>query len=98
LSDVGTGFCDLDIPGVPFGGGPTLDHAVWFHRPAAVDDWLLLALEPLIATRGRGLYTGAIYTRDRVRVASLTQEVVMRAFSPETIDEILASNRRHPSS
>lgn len=97
LSDVGTGFCDLDIPGVPFGGGPTLDHAVWFHRPVMVDDWLLLKLEPLIATRGRGLYTGAIYTRDQVRVASLTQELVMRVFPPGAIDEILASNKRRPA-
>ena len=31
-SDLGTGFGQVDLPGLPT-GGPSIDHAVWFHAP-----------------------------------------------------------------
>ncbi|MDO8389495.1 MAG: thioesterase family protein [Actinomycetota bacterium] len=78
ISDMFSGFNEVDVPGQPFGGGPTLDHSVWFHRPVRVDQWLLLNLRPLIATGGRGVYQGGLFTRDGSRLCSLSQEIVVR--------------------
>lgn len=56
----------------------SLDHAMWWHRPGRVDDWLLYVQESPNARGGRGLATGRIYTRDGVLVASVAQEVMVR--------------------
>jgi acyl-CoA thioesterase-2 len=59
-------------------GGPSIDHAMWFHDSIAVDDWVLLEMWPLKAGGSRGLYTGEI--RDEVgRLgAVLNQEILFR--------------------
>ncbi|MCT9820265.1 acyl-CoA thioesterase II [Microbacterium sp. W1N] len=57
----------------------SLDHAMWWHRPARVDEWLLYAQESPSAGGGRGLSTGRIFTRDGVLVASVAQEIMVRA-------------------
>lgn len=56
----------------------SLDHAMWWHRPARVDQWLLYVQESPNARGGRGLATGRIYTQDGVLVASVTQEIMIR--------------------
>ncbi|MFT4156544.1 MAG: acyl-CoA thioesterase II [Microbacterium sp.] len=56
----------------------SLDHAMWWHRPARVDDWLLYVQESPNARGGRGLAQGRIYTRDGVLVASVAQEIMVR--------------------
>jgi acyl-CoA thioesterase-2 len=56
----------------------SLDHAMWFHRPARLDDWLLYTQESPSASGARGLALGRIYTRDGVLVASVAQEGMMR--------------------
>jgi acyl-CoA thioesterase-2 len=56
----------------------SLDHAMWWHRPARVDEWLLYVQESPTARGGRGLATGRIYTRDGSLVASVAQEVMVR--------------------
>jgi acyl-CoA thioesterase-2 len=56
----------------------SLDHAMWFHRPAAVDDWLLYLQQAASADAGRGLGTGRFYTRDGRHVATVAQEGVIR--------------------
>lgn len=56
----------------------SLDHAMWWHRPARVDEWLLYVQESPSARGGRGLSTGRIYTRDGDLVASVAQEVMVR--------------------
>ncbi len=56
----------------------SLDHAMWWHRPGRVDEWLLYAQESPNARGGRGLATGRIYTRDGALVASVAQEVMVR--------------------
>lgn len=56
----------------------SLDHAMWFHRPFRVDEWLLYALDSPTAQGGRGLSRGRFYTRDGVHVASVAQECVVR--------------------
>jgi len=62
----------------------SLDHAMWWHRPARVDEWLLYVQESPTASGGRGLSSGRIFTRDGVLVASIAQEGMVRV--PE-IDE-----------
>lgn len=56
----------------------SLDHALWFHRPFQVDDWLLYSFDSPTAQGGRGLARGQIFTRDGVLVASTTQEGLIR--------------------
>jgi acyl-CoA thioesterase-2 len=57
----------------------SLDHAVWFHRPARLDEWVLMDLLPESTAAGRGMYTGRIWSRDGRLVASLAQESLFRA-------------------
>jgi acyl-CoA thioesterase-2 len=59
----------------------SLDHAMWFHRPFRVDDWLLYAMESPNASAGRGLALGKIFTRDGMLVASTAQEGVVRVWA-----------------
>ena len=56
----------------------SLDHAMWFHRPTPLDDWLLYAQDAASAADGRGLGTGRFYTRDGRHVATVAQEGVIR--------------------
>ncbi|MFC7943614.1 MULTISPECIES: acyl-CoA thioesterase II [unclassified Microbacterium] len=56
----------------------SLDHAMWWHRPARVDEWLLYVQESPNARGGRGLATGRIFTRDGEFVASVAQEIMIR--------------------
>ena len=56
----------------------SLDHAVWFHRPVDVNDWLLSELHPVATGRGRGLAMGSIRTRSGDLVATVAQEVLLR--------------------
>lgn len=56
----------------------SLDHAMWWHRPARVDEWLLFVQESPNARGGRGLATGRIYTREGVLAASISQEIMIR--------------------
>lgn len=56
----------------------TLDHAIWFHRPLRIDDWLLYVIESPSACNARGLGLGRIYDRSGVLVASVSQEGLIR--------------------
>jgi acyl-CoA thioesterase-2 len=56
----------------------SLDHAMWFHRPFRMDDWLLYAMDSPSASAGRGLGRGSIFTREGRLVASVAQEGVIR--------------------
>jgi acyl-CoA thioesterase-2 len=56
----------------------SLDHAMWFHRPLRVDDWLLYDVESPSASGGRGMVFGRFYARDGTLVASCAQEGLMR--------------------
>jgi acyl-CoA thioesterase-2 len=56
----------------------SLDHAMWWHRPARVDEWLLYVQESPSATGGRGLSLGKIFSRDGVLIASVAQEGMVR--------------------
>jgi len=56
----------------------SLDHAMWFHRPFRVDDWLLYSLDSPSAQGARGLARGLIYDRGGKLVASTAQEGLIR--------------------
>ena len=56
----------------------SLDHAVWWHRPARVDEWLLLELETSSSGGGRGLANGFVYSADGTHVATIAQEGMVR--------------------
>ncbi len=56
----------------------SLDHAMWFHRPIAFDNWLLYSQDSPSASGGRGMTRGSIYTRSGLLVASVAQEGLIR--------------------
>ncbi len=56
----------------------SIDHAMWFHRPFRVDDWLLFAIDSPSASAARGFTQGHVFTRDGRLVASLAQEGLVR--------------------
>jgi acyl-CoA thioesterase-2 len=56
----------------------SLDHALWFHRPARADAWLLYAQESPNASSATGLVTGLLYAEDGTLVASVAQEGLLR--------------------
>lgn len=64
----------------------SLDHAMWWHRDARVDEWLLYVQESPSASGGRGLALGRIYTRDGRLVASVAQEGMIRVPEPDAFD------------
>lgn len=61
----------------------SLDHAMWWHRPARADEWLLYSQVSPNARGARGLSTGRLYTRDGVLVASVAQEIMVRVPSDQ---------------
>jgi acyl-CoA thioesterase-2 len=56
----------------------SLDHAIWFHRPFRVDEWLLHVMESPVTAGARGFSRGSIFTRDGELVASVAQEGLIR--------------------
>lgn len=59
----------------------SLDHAMWWHRPARVDAWLLYVQESPSAQGARGLGTGKIFNRNGQHVATVAQEGMIRSLS-----------------
>ncbi|MGC5048750.1 acyl-CoA thioesterase [Micrococcus porci] len=56
----------------------SLDHSMWFHRPARVDEWLLYVQDSPTAQGARGLSRGHVFTRDGELVATVAQEGMFR--------------------
>jgi acyl-CoA thioesterase II len=56
----------------------SIDHALWFHREARVDDWLLYTMDSPTAQAARGFARGSIYDRGGRLIASVAQEGLMR--------------------
>jgi len=56
----------------------SIDHALWFHRPLRVDDWLLYSMDSPSAQAARGFSRGSIFDRQGRLVASVAQENLMR--------------------
>ena len=56
----------------------SLDHAMWFHRPFRVDEWLLYDQWTPSTSDARGLAMGQIYTQDGRLVVTVVQEGLIR--------------------
>lgn len=56
----------------------SLDHAMWFHRPFRMDQWLLYVQDSPSASEARGFNRGNIYTRSGELVVSVAQEGLIR--------------------
>jgi len=56
----------------------SLDHAMWFHRPFRMDDWLLHAMKSPSASNARGVTFGRVFTQDGLLVATTSQEGLIR--------------------
>lgn len=80
-SDLGSGFGDGTVAGLNR-GGPSIDHALWFHEPVRMDEWVLLEMWPVKAGGGRGLYTGTMQSGSGRVGAVLTQEILFRTPPP----------------
>ncbi len=77
VSDMGWAFGA--VPGNEGIGGPSLDHAVWFHRSIPVDQWMLLDLQPVSVAGARGVFIGTIHDRAGTLAASIAQEALLRS-------------------
>ncbi len=56
----------------------SLDHAMWFHRPARADQWLLYTQSSPSARSGRGLGLGHMFAADGRLLATVAQEGMVR--------------------
>ena len=57
----------------------SLDHAMWFHRPFRLNDWMLYTIVSPSASSGRGYSRGTLFTREGELVASVSQEGLIRS-------------------
>ena len=62
----------------------SIDHAMWFHRPVRMDDWLLYATDSPSASGARGFTRGSLFTRTGSLVASTAQEGLIRVLNSTT--------------
>jgi len=56
----------------------SLDHAMWFHRPIAFENWHLYAMDSPFSGGGRGFNRGSVFDAEGRLVASVAQEGLMR--------------------
>lgn len=56
----------------------SLDHAMWWHRYARADEWILYTQTSPSASSARGLAIGKMFTRDGTMIATTVQEGMMR--------------------
>lgn len=56
----------------------SLDHALWFHRPVCMDDWVLYMQDSPSASGARGFARGSVFDRSGTLIASAAQEGLMR--------------------
>ena len=77
--------------GLRFGRGnvmmASLDHALWFHRPLRVDEWLLYSMDSPNAAGARGYARGQFFDSNGVLVASTAQEGLVRVVSEDKVRE-----------
>ena len=64
----------------------SLDHNVWFHRPAKATDWLLFDMRGHGLSNARGMATGLVHHIDGTHIATIAQEGLVR--SPRTTGKL----------
>lgn len=60
----------------------SLDHAIWFHRPPRIDEWVLYDIEAITHRDDRILTSGRILDAAGRRIATVAQEILARAPQP----------------
>ncbi len=78
LSDVSADLHRWDTDG--FLPAASLDHAIWFHYPAPMDDWVFTDYTARSIAGNRGLYTGSVFDSSGRMFASIAQEALYRKF------------------
>ncbi len=61
----------------------SLDHAMWFHSPPRLDDWMLYAMDSPRSAHARGFARGQIFTRGGKLIASTAQEGLVRVWAED---------------
>ena len=56
----------------------SLDHAMWIHRPARADEWLLYVQDSPNASGATGLVRGLLYSQASALAATVAQEGLIR--------------------
>lgn len=56
----------------------SIDHAIWFHRPFRLDDWVFHSCKAISASYGRANAIGRLYNRQGELLVSSAQEGVLR--------------------
>jgi acyl-CoA thioesterase-2 len=56
----------------------SIDHAMWFHHPLRVDEWLLYSIDSPSASGSRGFSRGSVFNRAGKLLASTAQEGLVR--------------------
>ncbi|HMQ06200.1 MAG TPA: acyl-CoA thioesterase II [Saprospiraceae bacterium] len=56
----------------------SIDHAMWFHRPININDWLLYSVESPNLSKARGFCRGQIFSSDGQLLVSVAQEGLIR--------------------
>jgi acyl-CoA thioesterase-2 len=56
----------------------SLDHALWFHRPARADEWHLFDLQALVNAGGRATIRATMHGEDGLLCLSMAQELLIR--------------------
>jgi acyl-CoA thioesterase II len=77
MSDMGSGFSGIGDGQIP-PGGPSLDHAAWFHQRVRADEWCWNDLQPIVNANARALYRGTITSHTGAVAVTLMQEMSMR--------------------
>jgi acyl-CoA thioesterase-2 len=62
----------------------SIDHALWFHKPAFFDDWMLYSTDSPVTSGARGFTRGTLFTRQGELVASAAQEGLIRDLEDRT--------------
>lgn len=57
--------------------GASIDHSIWFHRPFAMDDWLLIVASGISYASQRSLSIARMFDRSGHHVATCTQEALL---------------------
>jgi acyl-CoA thioesterase-2 len=76
LSDVSTDMQSFATDG--FIPAASLDHAVWFHYPARMTDWIFTDYAAQSIAGNRGMYTGSLFDQSGRLVASVAQEALYK--------------------
>jgi len=83
LSDVSADMHSFSTDG--FIPAASLDHAVWFHHPARMQDWVFSDYTARAIAGNRGMYTGSLFDADGLMVATVAQEALYRQFKKDVL-------------